>query len=238
MFVSSDVPRQVVLSLPCWHASSHNLRLSSMTFDVRKHSFKFHLRQMDPEHSPFWQTWVLPLHSVRSRLGGGSGHVAEVPLHVERPLHSPSSLHSWCRWADTYLQFSVQHWPWLGLHWDPVGFQRNAIVIIRAAHTIEGRERVVDRVHQSTWTSLTSLSTRVQRSVRLADLARVATLLLALFVVPAAVAFLAVFDDFITTVGLLPFCDRRKWNAPLYLSKRNSWEGEGAMLTPSTWKVI
>ena len=110
----------MLLSLPSWHASSHNFRLSSMMLDVKKHSSKPHLRQMEPEHSPFWHTCVLPLHSVRSGRGGGSGHLAEMPLQVDLPLHSPASLHCCCNKAGTYLQSEVQHWPWLGLHRDPV----------------------------------------------------------------------------------------------------------------------
>jgi hypothetical protein len=53
---NSEVPLHVVLSLPIWQANSHSLRLSSMTLDVRKHSFMPNLEQIDPEHSPLWQT--------------------------------------------------------------------------------------------------------------------------------------------------------------------------------------
>ena len=150
---NSEVPLHVVLSLPIWQANSQSLRLSSMTFDVRKHSFMPNLEQIDPEHSPLWHTWVirgkslikrkvlyssfqswltwvLPLHSVPSGLLGGGGHLAERPLQKAFPLHSPSSLHCWWDVTGTKLQLRSQHWPWLGLHCVPENNVKMGLTII------------------------------------------------------------------------------------------------------------
>jgi hypothetical protein len=125
-----------------------------MTLDVRKHSFMPNLEQIDPEHSPLWQTWgirggnnhklkltfspnffylwltwVLPLHSVPSGLLGGGGHLAERPLQNAFPLHSPSSLHCCPDVTGTKVQLRSQHWPWLGLHWVPENNVKMRLII-------------------------------------------------------------------------------------------------------------
>jgi hypothetical protein len=58
---------------------------------------------------------------------------------------------------------------------------------------------------QPTWTPFASLSIGIEKSVRLADLSGVATFFLALFFIPAAIAFFSILDDLVTAVCLLPF---------------------------------
>lgn len=94
-WANSLVLRQVDVSLPFWHANSHNRRLSTagVIDDVRKHSDIFQSKQIDPEHSPLIHNAVPLLHFVLSSLGLGSGHSGVVPLHVLDQEHSVSSLH-------------------------------------------------------------------------------------------------------------------------------------------------
>jgi hypothetical protein len=63
-----------------------------------------YFRQIEPLHSPPWQTWVPSLQGVRFGRGLGVGHCAVVPLQKEVWLHSVSCLHKtlvcWTKWQD------------------------------------------------------------------------------------------------------------------------------------------
>lgn len=108
---NSLVLRQDAGSVPFWHASSHNRRLSmfGISVDVRKHSVKFHSRHIEPVQSPFIHNCVpiktsnklsynlesfLPsLQRVLFAFGAGGGHCGDSPLHVDDQLQSDSDLH-------------------------------------------------------------------------------------------------------------------------------------------------
>jgi len=117
-WANSLVLLQVLGSVPFWQANSQSFRLSifGIIWLVKKHSVRFHSRQIEPVHSPLIHNCVPSLQRVLFFLAAGCGQSGERPLQVELQLQSDSALHWTLDDSNTKLQVSLeQQGPWLGL---------------------------------------------------------------------------------------------------------------------------
>ena len=131
LWANSLVLLHVLVSVPFWQANSHNFLLSifGIMWLVRKHSVRFHSKQMEPVHSPLIHNCVPSLQRVLFSLAAGIGQSAVRPLHVELQLQSDSALHCTLWDAITKLHVSLeQHGPWLGLK------KKNSIILLCTVH--------------------------------------------------------------------------------------------------------
>lgn len=117
-WANSLVLLQVLGSVPFWQANSQSFRLSifGIIWLVKKHSVRFHSRQIEPVHSPLIHNCVPSLQRVLFFLAAGCGQSGVRPLQVELQLQSDSALHWTLDDSNTKLHVSLeQQGPWLGL---------------------------------------------------------------------------------------------------------------------------
>lgn len=185
---NSLVLLHVFVSLPFWHANSHNFRLSicGMIWDVKKHSVIFHNRQIDPAHSPLMQSWV-PIVIKRT------WETFLTWLRVNLTVITLSFVITWLWFRTLRCRSIAIATPWaLGFFFtfDPISDGNEGTSLTLATGTLTGTALC-------TSATSASLGCCIQTQVVLTNDTWITTTILTLFIIETTITFLATLDDFV-----------------------------------------